>query len=142
MPQKPAASLETFIARWADGEGGQERANYVMFLTELCEMLDVGRPDQASHDATTNAYTFERTVTFREPDGSKSPGRIDLYKRGSFVMEAKQSRRPGEAKAVPLQGDLLAAEEMDAAPRGRRKASRAWDALMMGRKAHPRKTAR
>jgi hypothetical protein len=128
---KPAADLEAFIARWADGEGGQERANYALFFAELCDLLDVPHPDQASHDATTNAYAFERAVTFREPDGSTARGRIDLYKRGSFVLEAKQSRRPGGAKAIPEQGDLLAAEEVDATPRGRRIASHAWDTLMM-----------
>jgi hypothetical protein len=76
-------------------------------------------------------HAFERAVTFRELDGSTARGRIDLYKRGSFVLEAKQSRRPGGAKAIPEQGDLLAAEEVVAAPRGRPDASRAWDVLMM-----------
>jgi hypothetical protein len=124
-------TLENFIARWAGGDGGQERANYALFLSEFCDVLDVPRPDQASFEATTNAYAFERAVTFREPDGSAARGRIDLYKRGSFVLEAKQSRRPGGAKAIPEQGDLLAAEEVFATPRGRRDASRAWDVLMM-----------
>lgn len=35
-------------------------------------------------------YVFEYPVTFRHPDNSTSPGRIDLYKRGCFVLEAKQ----------------------------------------------------
>ena len=94
-------------------------------------MLGVSRPDQASHDASANAYTFERAVTFRGPDGSKSPGRIDLYKRDCFVLEAKQSRRPGAAKAVPTQGDLLSVVESEIPLRGKRSASRAWDVLMM-----------
>ncbi len=131
MPTKPAPDINAFLARWGDGDGGQERANYALFLSELCDVLDVPRPDQASHDAATNAYAFERAVTFREPDGSTARGRIDLYKRGSFVLEAKQSRRPGGAKAIPEQGDLLLAEEPAPAPRGKRNASRAWDALMM-----------
>ena len=42
----------------------------------------VGRPIQ-------NAYVFERNVTFHHPDGSTSTGRIDLYKRGCYVLEAK-----------------------------------------------------
>ncbi len=125
------SDLETFLSRWADGDGGQERANYALFLSELCDVLEVPRPDQASHVAETNAYAFERAVTFREPDGSKSNGRIDLYKRGSFVLEAKQSRRPGGKKATPDQGDLLATPEVDATPRGRRIASHAWDTGMM-----------
>jgi hypothetical protein len=130
-PSNPAADLDAFIARWAEGDGGQERANYALFLTELCDVIRVGHPDKASHNTATNAYVFERAVTFREPDGETSHGRIDLYKRGSFVLEAKQSRNPGAAKAIPEQGDLLAVAEVEPTPRGRRTASRAWDVLMM-----------
>ena len=70
-------------------------------------------------------------MTFREPDGSTSLGRIDLYKRGCFVLEAKQSRRPGAAKAIPEQGDLLAGHEPPAGQRGKRVVAPGWDVLMM-----------
>jgi len=123
------ADLESFIARWSAGEGGRERANYALFLSEVCDVLDVPRPDQASHEASLNAYAFERTVTFREPDGATARGRIDLYKRGSFVLEAKQSRRPGTEKAE--QSSLFDPEPEESAARGRRTASRAWDILML-----------
>jgi hypothetical protein len=126
-----AAEVEAFIARWGAGDGGQERANYALFLTELCDLIGAPRPDQASHDATANAYAFERAVTFREPDGSTSLGRIDLYKRGCFVLEAKQSRRPGAAKAIPEQGDWLAGHEPPAGQRGKRVVAPGWDVLMM-----------
>jgi hypothetical protein len=129
-PAIPATDLDAFIGRWADGDGGQERANYALFLAEFCDVLGVKRPDQASHNTETNAYVFERAVTFREPDGATSHGRIDLYRRGSFVLEAKQSRNPGAAKAVPEQGDLLAAAPAESTQRGRRTASHAWDVLM------------
>ena len=95
------ATVEAFIARWSGGDGGQERANYALFLSELCDAIGAPRPDQASHEASLNAYAFERAVTFREPDGSKSAGRIDLYKRGCFVLEAKQSRRPARPRRRP-----------------------------------------
>ena len=121
MPNAPVANLDSFIARWTSGEGGQERANYQMFLTELCDALEVPRPDQAAHDAVLNAYAFERAVTFR--------GRVDLYKRGSFVLEAKQSRRPGTEKAA--QSSLFDPEPEETAPLGRRTASRAWNILML-----------
>ena len=68
-PPIPTADIDAFIARWADGDGGQERANYALFLAELCDVPGVPRPDQASHNASANAYVFERAVTFREPDG-------------------------------------------------------------------------
>jgi hypothetical protein len=42
-----------------------------------------------------NAYVFERAVQFHNGDGTTSTRRIDLYKRGCFVLEAKQgSDRP------------------------------------------------
>lgn len=33
------AAIDAFIARWQGREGGQERATYSMFLTELCHTL-------------------------------------------------------------------------------------------------------
>jgi hypothetical protein len=129
MPNAPVAKLDSFIARWTAGDGGQERANYAPFLSELCDTLEVRRPDPASHDTALNAYVFERAVIFREPDGSTARGRIDLYKRGSFVLEAKQSRKPGKPKE--LQGSLFVPEPEETTPRGRRTASRAWDVLML-----------
>ena len=129
MPNAPVAKLDFFIARWTAGDGGQERANYAPFLSELCDALEVRRPDPASHDTALNAYVFERAVTFREPDGSAARGRIDLYKRGSFVLEAKQSRKPGKPKE--LQSSLFGPEPEETALRGRRTASRAWDVLML-----------
>src|ERR1035437_1384220 len=78
-----------FIDRWRDSAAA-ERANYALFLSELCDYLEVPRPDPAVADATRNNYVFERPVTFRHPTGLSSPGFIDLYKRGCFVLEAKQ----------------------------------------------------
>jgi hypothetical protein len=44
---------------------------------------------------------FERPVTFRHGDGGSSAGRIDCYKRGCFVLEAKKIKvgAGGTAKA-------------------------------------------
>jgi hypothetical protein len=42
------ASPDAFIARWQGRGGGQERANYALFLSELCDVLGVSRPDPAS----------------------------------------------------------------------------------------------
>jgi hypothetical protein len=39
-----AARTEAFIARWQGQEGGQERANYALFLSELCDAIGVSRP--------------------------------------------------------------------------------------------------
>lgn len=110
----------SFIARWTGREGGAERANYQMFLAELCDVLCVARPDVAGASAARNDYAFERAVRPRETDGG-APKRIDLYKRGCFILEAKQSRLKGAGKAP--QG---APEPGAAGPRG----ARHWDAMM------------
>jgi len=81
--------VDAFITRWAQS-GAAERANFQPFLSELCDVLGVERPEPARADPEHNRYTFEHPVTFRNPDGSTSTGFIDLYKRGTFVMEAKQ----------------------------------------------------
>ena len=83
-------SIDAFIERWSKA-GGSERANYQLFLTELCALLGLPTPDPASRDSRDNAYVFERRVVMREPDGSPRDRYIDLYRRGAFVLEAKQS---------------------------------------------------
>jgi hypothetical protein len=85
-------TAESFIARWSGREGGQERANCSMFLTELCDVLGVSRPDPAGATHEFNDYVFERRVERRSPDGSREIGRIDLYKRDHFILEAKQTK--------------------------------------------------
>ena len=80
---------DAFISRWSKATGN-ELANYQLFLTELTELLGVPRPEPAGADHADNAYTFERSVTFRHGDGSTSAGRIDLYRRGAFVCECKR----------------------------------------------------
>lgn len=123
-----ARALEKFVAYWQGQEGGQERANYQLFLIGLTEALGLSRPEAAGPNTETNTYVFERAVTFREPDGTTSTGRIDLYRKGSFVLEAKQSRQQGQKKAIPGQADLFVPENE---PRGERAATRSWDVLML-----------
>ena len=84
-----SALIDAFIQRW-EHSGASERANCQLFLSELCDRLNLPRPDPAQAETAENAYVFERTVTFQNTDGTTSAGRIDLYKRGCFVLEAKQ----------------------------------------------------
>ena len=115
--------IEGFIQRWQSARGGAERANYQMFLTEFCEALDLPRPSPASDDPRANDYVFERGVKRRESEGLASTLRIDLYKRGSFILEAKQSRadhRP-DGQTMLFNADETAST---AASQGR------WDILM------------
>lgn len=83
-------AIEAFIQRWSKA-GGSERANYALFLTELCNLLELPQPDPASDDTRDNAYVFERRVVMPQPDGTCNNGFIDLYRRGCFVLEAKQT---------------------------------------------------
>jgi len=131
--------IERFIARWQGHEGGQERANYGLFLTELCTALGLPQPDPAQATHEFNDYVFERAVR-RHRDEGESVGRIDLYKRNSFVLEAKQSRWQGDKK-VTTQDDLFAAKE-EPGTRGKHGAKRAWDVLMMNAKRQAEEYAR
>ena len=92
--------IEPFIARWQGREGGQERANYVMFLNEFCHTLGLPMPEPACATTRDNDYVFERAVKDFLPDGSAASRRIDLYKRGCFVLEAKQSRPEGPCRRL------------------------------------------
>jgi hypothetical protein len=83
-------ATESFISRWK-GSNGTERANFHSFINELIELLELPKPDPAGSDTRDNAYVFERRVIIKKPDGTNNNGFIDLYKRGSFVLEAKQS---------------------------------------------------
>jgi hypothetical protein len=89
--------IDAFIKRW-QASAASERANYQLFLTELCAVLEVEPPQPAGADEALNAYVFEKSVRFPNRDGSFSLGRIDLYKRGFFVLEAKQGANDGDAK--------------------------------------------
>ncbi len=65
------AIAQTFIAKWRKASGS-ERANYQLFITELCELLGCDKPDPSSEDTRDNAYVFERRVRFAHGDGSDS----------------------------------------------------------------------
>src|ERR1700676_1719245 len=89
-----------FIERWQNS-GAAERANYALFLSELWDFLEVPRPNPAVADDSQNNYVFDRAVTFRHPTGLSSLGFIDLYKRGCFVLEAKQGSEPPQSSLLP-----------------------------------------
>ena len=95
-PAKPTADdpgAADFLSRW-QSSGSAERANYQLFVSELCDLLHVPRPDPSRPGDRDNAYVFERSVHFDHGDGSSSAGRIDRYKRACFVLEAKHGARP------------------------------------------------
>jgi hypothetical protein len=118
--------IDQFLLKWLDQAGGAERANYQMFLSELCDVLDVAKPNPAGPENTANDYVFERGVKRRDSEDLNSTLRIDLYKKGCFILEAKQSRLPGGNKALPFQSTIPG---LDLASTDRSK-SRKWDAMM------------
>jgi len=130
------SNINTFIERWASS-GAAERANYQIFLTELCDVIEVPRPEPTRPDEDENAYVFEKRVTFNHGDGTTSTGRIDLYKRGAFVLEAKQ----GSEQNTQPQAELI--------PRTRRarrgtavRGTQGWDEAMMAARGQAEQYAR
>lgn len=81
--------IATFIDRW-ERSAAAERANYQMFLSELCALLEVAPPNPTTADPEKNLYVFDRAITRTNPDGTAVTNYIDLYKAGHFVCETKQ----------------------------------------------------
>lgn len=135
MAGSSPTSVQDFIKRWEES-GAAERANYQLFLSELTDLLGVPRPQPAQADDEQNAYVFERAVIFNNGDGTTSTGRIDLYKRGCFVLEAKQG-----SDRVITSAPLFGSESELLASRGRQgrrgmaiRGTSGWDVAM--RAAH------
>ena len=119
--------VEAFLKRWKPS-GGSESANFHSFANDLTDLLGVPRPDPATGDLKRDSYRFEHPVTFIHT-GSKSHGRIDLYRAGHFVMEAKQGSEG--AQPDPAQPELLP----DLPPKVRQghgvRGTRRWDDTML-----------
>ncbi len=88
-----ANNAEDFVKRWL-GVTASELSTAQSFVTQLCELLEVAAP----HPTPEQDYMFERPITFRHGDGSSSAGRIDCYRRGHFVLEAKKLKNAGATK--------------------------------------------
>ncbi len=133
--EQAPTKVASFIERWV-ASGANERANYTLFLAELCDLLGVPPPDPSAPDDRDNAYVFERNVPLVHEGGRTTTGRIDLYKRGSFVLEAKQGATGGEES--PLFGVPAAPQRRGHGIRG----SRAWDDSMQRAKNQAERYAR
>lgn len=86
-----------FIQRWNKATGS-ELANAQLFITELCELLELPRPDPATGAAEQDAYVFERRAQHLHGDGSENERRIDCYRRGCFILEAKKIKAGVQTK--------------------------------------------
>lgn len=93
-------TIDALLKKWLGKAGGAERANYQMFLGEFCRALDLPGPEPAAAGVLGD-YQYEGPVKSAAALLGKGTGRIDLYKRDAFILEAKQSQlKPGEA--LPL----------------------------------------
>ena len=138
-----ARAIEAFIARW-EKSGGSELANFQSFANELCDLLGVERPEPSRAENELNDYVFERRVDFKFDDGTTSPGRIDLYKRDCFVMEAKQSnkRRGRASKPDPRQTELLPEDAAQVRSGAATRGTHGWDRVMRAAKGQAEDYAR
>lgn len=112
--------IEGFIAKWQGITGGAERANYAQFINDFCQALSLPEPGVAE-GGKLGAYQFEGPVQGGGAGGST--GAIDLYKKGHFILEAKQSKLTAAQQQQPELFD--AAETAPATPSGAR-----YDRLM------------
>ena len=101
----PKRDIADFIAHWK-GATASEQSISQQFLGELCDLLDVPQPGNQRN----GAYTFEFHVRETQHDGTTKEGRIDLYKRASFILESKKFQGK-VAEQTPLE---LAAQQMGA----------------------------
>jgi hypothetical protein len=132
---------EGFIHRWQQSSAS-ERANYALFLSELCDFLDLPRPEPSQADEDANTYVIDKAVFFQELDGSTTTNFIDLYRRDCFVLEAKQGSNP-----QPEQTDLPFALTPPQAPRRKKRGTavrgtHGWDTAMLGARGQAERYAK
>ena len=122
--------LEELIAE-AQASGGAERANYQLFVLGLCEALDLQKPAMAMEENERNDYVFERRIDFKHPDGNRTPGWIDCYRRGAFILEAKQSAKREASRQNASQLTLLPEDASQRKLGHARRGGRGWDQVML-----------
>jgi len=122
--------VDDFIERWL-GSGGSEMATAQSFAIELTELLGVPRPNVSDKDGDFLDYRFERPVT-ETHTGRKKNRRIDLYKKGHFILEAKQFVSP-DAKDKDTLEMFLEKDAPKQSGHGKRGTSKFDDTMMKAR---------
>ncbi|HEX8572213.1 MAG TPA: DNA methyltransferase [Allosphingosinicella sp.] len=100
-------TVDDFITKW-ENCSGHERSNYAAFLSDFAHVMGVPTPGPGGTQSLGD-YQFDGPVAGGSEGGNT--GFIDLYKRGHFILEAKQSKfceipsLPGlDAPSAPEQG--------------------------------------
>jgi len=86
-----------FVEKWRQS-GASERSNKDSFLRDLCDVLGVPHPEPATGDSDRDRYVFERDAILIHGGERHTVGKIDLYKHGCFILEAKQGSESGSVK--------------------------------------------
>ena len=81
------SNIQSFIDRWQIS-GAAERANYQLFLSELCDVLAVSKPEPTTPDDSRNSYVFEKSVPL--PHGTT--GRIDFTSGAVLCWKPSKAR--------------------------------------------------
>jgi hypothetical protein len=84
-------TLADFVARWR-AAGAEERANKDSFFIELCAVLDIAPPAPKRGDPALDTYVFEADVRWPHVAKAATVRKIDVYRAGAFILEAKQGQ--------------------------------------------------
>jgi hypothetical protein len=129
---------ESFIPRWQKSSAS-ERANYALFLSELCDYLDLPRPDPSQAEESLNTYVIDKAVDYKELDGSTTTNFVDLYRRKCFVLEAKQGSNPIQEELF----ELAAPQPSRKMKRGTAvRGTRSWDSAMLAARGQAERYAK
>ncbi|PEN14803.1 SAM-dependent methyltransferase [Longibacter salinarum] len=130
-------TVSEFIDRWSTSQA-DEQANAQSFLNELCKhVLEVEPPEPSVEDPEQNTYAFERRVDLTATQEGQR-GYIDLYKKGCFVLEAKQGSNTPEITEAEVLGVREPKRTLGTARRGQR----SWEQAMTKAKNQARRYAR
>lgn len=141
-PMQGPSDIDTFISAWAV-TGGSELANTQSFVNGLCALLEVDAPKGSQTDDAQNDYVFERRVFQDNGDGTKSFGRLDAYKRGCFVLEAKQGSDADREAAKRGEADFFGKPASEKLKQGTaRRGTPGWAAAMFKAKGQAERYAK
>jgi hypothetical protein len=94
--------IQNFIERWRD-PAASERANYQLFLTELCDVLGLAHSDPATGEPDRDQYVFERRRSrrFRRVERAYNWGRGRDRSKGILCKRGRRRNRGASVAPVP-----------------------------------------
>ncbi|TKC99643.1 class I SAM-dependent DNA methyltransferase [Polyangium fumosum] len=95
LPAGITPALRKLAERWVDAKA-RERANYQLYLGELCKALGVEGPRPAG-----SGYEYEFPVKVIDRTGKETSNFVDLFKQDHFLIEAKD-KEPGRSDELML----------------------------------------